>query len=410
MPPKKQLRRFLIKISKSLIILACLSYLLFIWQVKQGVDKLFQQSPYEWSLDYQWLYVDWLGHIQVFNIKLYDLTQNDLTQKEVISAEKLSIQLNSIVELTTLEGLIIYQNFPKNIQFKLANAYFLEDLDSKTIKNSLPQDINIIPPHCKQAFQQKVGGFQFDWSGKLSFNATSESLHFHSKFETISLFDINVSGQIDNISNANYQNSYLASLAINVDEHVWLNQALNRCMQHSQSSRGEVAQLFKRRFRRFYESKFYIVNPDFLPQLSEFIFNPQQINLNYTPKVGYSWQQLDALTFEQLIHQAELILTLNDNPATQLFQSFDSAEFLKAKSLSRPKSNTPSVSYLPKNINGLKGFIGAHITLHLKNKDRITGYLDGIKNKRILLRQHRFGGQSVLPYKLIDVEFISLLK
>ncbi|MGX5203522.1 hypothetical protein [Aliikangiella sp. IMCC44632] len=396
--PRK--RRLLIKSLKIALAMLCLGYFLVWWQANSAVSRLVNQQNFAYSIDYQWLWIDFNADINIHGLEIVDYDLNP-----VLNIETLSISLDRFSDLIALEDLIVYQKLPSQFELTIshANYYPALSLEENLFAVRLPQ--NILPSDCREPLFAPIKPFSFDSNFRAKQLIQTNQLAFEAQLNIHNLSNISFNGALDRLDKQQSDQLSLVNFNLNIEQLTWLHHRLNQCMQSTQLSRGEIAQLFKRATNQYFESLHLIPSNELLTQLSQFLFSPQSVSFSIAPEKAYSLKQLSHLTWQNFKEKSQFKVSLNQQLISELFKDIDYKTFLKSKAKS-PQQKQPKISYLAKLPSVLARFIGAEIQLHLNDKSLILGRLEGVSGSKVMVSQYQFGGRVTLPHELNQVNYI----
>ncbi|TQV71064.1 hypothetical protein FLL45_22315 [Aliikangiella marina] len=395
------------KVLRMLFLAGMAVYLGFIWYVNRSVDQFFDRMSNNFDIEYGRAWADLSGNLYISEIEFYEEGEYP-----VVTVGSLHADFDSTSNLIDLSEYAAYQVFPPKLNLTVEAVQTSDTfmLFSRLKKLNLPFNTEIIPDACKNILTQTPAAVGFNGEAEFKYDYNNRQFLFDINVDTIALADLNVKGLISDIENEIFMSGFLEQIEFQINDFVWLQQALNRCRETTgQSEIGQLARTFVSQLNQVANDNHYVLSNNLVNQYRDFINLPERISLAFSPAIDQSWQSIQKLPLHEITQKSTITLGLNQSEVDKLIASVDYLGFERDRKTQEEES-TPvaTTSYLPVNYQGLRRFIGSQVILHFKNRKQVGGEIARLTPKRIFLSEYKFGGRSVLPYNFTDISFIEL--
>ncbi|WP_444996264.1 hypothetical protein [Aliikangiella sp. IMCC44359] len=393
----------LAKAIKILIIIAFLTYILFLWKVNSALKNFVQLRPANITIDYAWFWVDWKGTLYLNDVLF--INKNNAT---IASSDQTQVIFPGVTSLLDLDDWLTYQEFPKNLTVHIKKAITTNNFALFANSNIAhpTKQLDFFPTECEKILTEPPAPFPFELTTQFEFFPNTSKLVIQSYLNTIGFIDAEVTSEFDNFAEDLFADAFLGALHIQAKDLTWLQESIATCTK-TLAKKEQPAKLFSGQLKQFTEKYHYSLSEELLEKYSHFILSPQSFELIYSPKTGYTWSQLMNIPANQLPKKIGLKTKLNQHQVNSFFKDFDLTQAIRNKTKTQNNLSFDR-SFLPISYYGINNYIGAEVILHLKGKASIHGRVERVDSKRLFLSQYHFSGRSTIPYKLREIASIEL--
>ncbi|TQV88598.1 hypothetical protein [Aliikangiella coralliicola] len=393
------------KITRYLLLLAFVAYLLFLWQVKNDINEFLRSRPLNLEIDYSWLWVDWQGKIFLQNAVGYADSDVPIWHSALVQ-----VDFGSLTDIWKMKEYVVFRNLPPNLKILIVEAHTTKALDLKAFFQTSTIKIltSLVPVECQNNFYQHPAPFRFSLLSELKYQETSSQIEFDVDLKMLGLMNAVFTGNIDNFNTSSTNNPFVSSLTFSSDRHTLLQQRIQKCIEDSALPPERVVKRFSEQLNRFASERNYSLTREFTDIFENFVFSPQSFHVSYHPPVGLNWNQLMQMPVHELPDKAGVTLELNAKNTNHYFSNLAQRTQIQ-KEPSNASTKQENNSFLPVSYSGLQNFEGSKVILHLTNNGTVTGIIDRLKINRLELAQHQFGGKSILPFKYSEISSIELV-
>ncbi|MET1256503.1 hypothetical protein [Aliikangiella maris] len=393
------------KIVRYMIFIIILAYLGILWQIRSQLNDVIAELPTPIILDYNWLWIDFNGLIQISNVKLLDQRHRHL-----ISADKLDLKLPSFWSLFKIHEWKDYYYFPKTLKLTASNAQ-LNSAFTQKIENYLFDSSgqnSLIPQPCQNLFKQVSENISFQLNSNFQFNYSNAEMLVDLSLRSDSVFNLKLNSKLSHLNISEPKYIYIGPFTLFIDQPVWIESWLSNCANTYQISRAGLATLLSERLDQsvdLYKIKF---SDQMHKLLHQFFATPNSITISYHPTILKSISQIRKIPIKHILAEPDLVITLNQTTPTQYIEQLDYYRLLSAQYDKKFSNSSLDRSFLPITVDAITSHIGANIILRLKDGRKIYGTINQFAENKIYLNQFIYQGRSILPYQIGQVESIEV--
>ncbi len=408
----KRIKKLVLRSLIYLSLLIAVGYSFFVWQAKQGIDAFILSYPLGGEFEYEWIFVDLDGNISLYNIALYRQSNDP-----IFRADLLRIKSGSLLDLTDLKENIVFREYSEKIAINLENGS-----SSQTAKMASlfgisyqPQMISYLyPESCHPVLAGDLPSINFNLVINFAIQQTADVNTVKVRFDSKELTQIEASFDINNFTQSGNDGAYITDLSVQLHELFWLQQNTQKCLSKINVSQSEFSALLIPHMQKLAKSKQLLLSNEAATFISNFIFVPQTVGAEFKIKQGKTLDQIPFYPVYNYQKQTGLNLTLNLMPLGQLFSQHIAPVAIDSTTNTTLKSTQFNEIYKPVFLsisrNALSSRLGAKLKLLLKNNTEIVGYLEGVEQTRIRIRQLKYKGESIFPFELNEIKSILLIR
>lgn len=407
----KSVKKILARSVIYLVVLVSLPYLYFVWQAKQGVDAFIVSFPLGGNLEYEWLLIDLDGNISLYNVALYQDSVEPLFE-----AQTVEINYTSIFDFIGLQEHILYREFPARIGVNIQQA---DSSQVKEIANLFGLDFQtnmlsyFYPKECHEVLDKNLPSIKFDLKILFDNQQTADISQVRFRFSSTELAQLEGSFRINNFTQIGIDGGFISDLSIQAKELTWIQQNTQKCLALNKLNQSQFRTLLKPQVELLAKQNQHLLSSVASTLLADFLFVPQTISLNFHVQEGKNFGQINFLPIYQYQKQTGMRMKLNLQDIGFVFREYITTK----KVIETPNilHQTP-IKPLHKEVSievsrtSLLAHIGAKLQLSLRNNTVMIGYLESVDKGVVKIRQLKFKGESVLPFDLIDIQSIIMLR
>ncbi len=404
------MKKLLLRLFIYIVILVSLPYGYFWFQAKSAISSFLLHQPLEGDFSYSRLSLDFDGNLYLKNASYW------MGNQKVFSLEQIKIELTSIFDLLSAEEHILYQEYPPKITMAFIGGRSLEmDAFFKLFGVTLKEDYLhwIYPLSCQQQTKLKVKDFSFNSKVTFEIDNTANINSVQFSFDSLALFNLQGKFKINNFYEVNEDASFVSDLSLSFKDIAILQQNTQRCLTAAQLDQDALAKGIKARFEDLEKQHGLSVTEPALTALSNFIYIPDQVDLVFDLPEGKKYSQVDILPLESFQTNIGLSISLNKKNVGLVFEPEISKNKINPeKQVINPQKKhpfNPSPQLRP-NKTSLSQYLGAKVSLELKNGKSVIGYIEYVGWKELEISQRKFKGKSLLPFKYEKIKSIKLLR
>lgn len=404
------MKKLLLKAFVYLLVLVSIPYLYFLWHAKQGLDAFLTYHSFGGELTYEWMLIDLNGRILLFDASFHHDPHHPL-----FSSEKIEIIPTSIFDWLNAREKVVYQEYPSHIKINVSGAKTnqAEKLLSLFDLEYTEDIFNLFyPTQCLDIVDYKLPPFSFNLSTQLSINRTADKTQIKLEFRSPSMASVNSSLTINNFSEGRTDESFVSDLSIQLNDLLWLQQNISKCISSTLFSNEEFTQNLLQKLVVKSKQNGLIINHKAAKAIGDFLYIPQNINLDFDLKTNKKLSQIPLNPIHLYQQKTGLSIQLNNQDLGMIFNEV--AEPVIKTKLTETITLTKilekdAYKKLPVN-SSLDEYLGSKILIRLNNKAEAAGYLAEVNQKGLKINQLKFKGKTVLPYSFDEIESIKLLR